>query len=51
MIKLSVIPKALHFKQPAKTSRGVYIVRQIWLIKAEDTESGKYGYGECAPRK
>lgn len=49
MIKLSVIPKTLHFKQPAKTSRGVYIERQIWLIKAEDTESGKYGYGECAP--
>ena len=37
----------LHFKQPAGTSRGVYLTRKIWLIKLFDGEH--QGVGECAP--
>jgi o-succinylbenzoate synthase len=37
----------LHFKQPAGTSRGVYLTRKIWLIHLHDGE--RHGVGECAP--
>ena len=37
----------LHFKQPAGTSRGVYLTRKIWLVKLTDGEH--QGVGECAP--
>ena len=37
----------LHFKQPAGTSRGVYLTRKIWLIHLSDGD--KHGVGECAP--
>ena len=39
--------RLLHFKQPAGTSRGVYLTRKIWLIKL--TDGDKTGVGECAP--
>lgn len=39
--------KILHFKQPAGTSRGVYLTRKIWLIHLSDGD--KHGVGECAP--
>lgn len=39
--------RLLHFKQPAGTSRGVYLTRKIWLIKLFDGE--RQGVGECAP--
>ena len=39
--------KTLHFKQPAGTSRGVYLTRKIWLVKL--TDGDKTGVGECAP--
>ena len=39
--------KILHFKQPAGTSRGVYLTRTIWLVYLTDGE--KQGVGECAP--
>ena len=39
--------KILHFKQPAGTSRGVYLTRKIWLIHLRDGE--RHGVGECAP--
>ena len=39
--------KLLHFKQPAGTSRGVYLTRKIWLIHLNDGD--KHGVGECAP--
>ena len=39
--------KILHFKQPAGTSRGVYLTRKIWLVYL--SEGDKTGIGECAP--
>jgi len=39
--------KELHFKQPAGTSRGVYMTRTIWLVTLSDGEH--QGVGECAP--
>lgn len=39
--------KILHFKQPAGTSRGVYLTRTIWLVYL--TDGDKQGVGECAP--
>ena len=49
MIKSEIIPYKLHFKQPAGTSRGVYLIRKVWYIKLTDTETGRTGIGECAP--
>lgn len=48
-LKISIIPRTLHFKQPAGTSRGVYLTRKVWYIRFEDTLSGQFGIGECAP--
>ena len=50
MLKATIIPKTLHFKQPAGTSRGVYTTRKVWYILLSDTENpNHYGVGECAP--
>ena len=38
----------LHFKRPARTSRGAYSERRIILLTASDDE-GRIGLGECAP--
>ena len=46
---IQIIPRVLHFKQPAGTSRGVYHTRQVWYLLLTDTASGRYGVGECAP--
>ena len=46
----SIIPRTLHFKQPAGTSRGVYTTRQSWFIEVtSDDKPGVKGVGECAP--
>lgn len=48
--KFSIIPRTLHFKQPAGTSRGVYTTRQSWFIEvSSDDKPGVKGVGECAP--
>ena len=40
----------LHFKQPARTSRGVYPVRDVWYVKIRsDEQPERWGIGECAP--
>ena len=50
MLKVTIIPKTLHFKQPAGTSRGFYTTRKVWYILLSDTENpNHYGVGECAP--
>lgn len=49
MYTIKLIPKTLHFKQPAGTSRGVYHTRKVWYVLLTDTQTGKYGVGECAP--
>lgn len=51
MIKyqLTIHPKELQFKQPAGTSRGIYTTRKVWYLELTDTQTGKRGWGECAP--
>lgn len=49
MYTIKIIPKTLHFKQPAGTSRGVYHTRKVWYVLLTDSQTGKYGVGECAP--
>lgn len=47
---LLVIPKLLHFKQPAGTSRGTYTTRRSWYVfLTSEDEPGRQGIGECAP--
>lgn len=48
-MKISIHPYLLHFKQPAGTSRGVYKTRQVWYLHVFDSNTGRHGYGECAP--
>ncbi len=48
-MKISIHPYLLHFKQPAGTSRGIYKTRQVWYLHAFDEQTGRHGYGECAP--
>ena len=50
MIQIDIYPKTLHFKQPAGTSRGVYLTRKVWYILLTDSENPQHiGVGECAP--
>lgn len=50
MYKIDIIPRTFHFKQPAGTSRGVYLTRQSWIIKMySDDNPDRFGVGECAP--
>ena len=49
-MKVEIIPKTLHFKQPAGTSRGVYTTRKVWYIVLTDPMNPHhFGVGECAP--
>lgn len=48
--KITILPRTLHFREPAGTSRGVYTERQIWLLElTSDEYPGRKGVGECAP--
>lgn len=48
--KIEIIPRLLHFKQPAGTSRGVYTTRKVWYLHFTSSEiPGRVGIGECAP--
>ena len=46
-MRFEIEEKTLHFKQPAGTSRGVYTIRKVWLVRLSDGE--REGVGECAP--
>ncbi len=48
---LRVVPRTLKFKQPAGTSRGVYLERRVWYIvmTSTDPQIRFTGLGECAP--
>lgn len=49
-MKVAIITKTLHFKQPAGTSRGVYHTRKVWYIVMTDPKNPlHFGVGECAP--
>ena len=48
--KIDIIPRLLHFKQPAGTSRGVYTTRKVWYLHFTSSEfPDRIGIGECAP--
>lgn len=49
--KLRVVPRTLQFKQPAGTSRGVYLERNVWYVvmTSTDPQLRFTGIGECAP--
>ena len=49
MYKIQIIPRTLHFKQPAGTSRGVYTTRRLWYLLVNNPDTGNLGIGECAP--
>lgn len=50
MYTINIIPRVLHFKQPAGTSRGSYTTRNVWYIHLSSIECpGRVGVGECAP--
>ena len=48
-LNIRIIPRTLHFRQPAGTSRGVYTTRNVWYILIRDNTTGRIGLGECAP--
>jgi o-succinylbenzoate synthase len=48
-MELSISKETLHFKKPARTSRGEYSLHEMYLITLTDKETGKKGRGELAP--
>jgi o-succinylbenzoate synthase len=50
MMKANYKKYVLHFKQPAGTSRGVYMERASWFIFISGNDNpAQIGIGECAP--
>ena len=48
--KVEIIPRLLHFRQPAGTSRGTYTIRKVWYLHLTSPDfPGRVGIGECAP--
>jgi o-succinylbenzoate synthase len=47
-MKIEIIPRTLHFKFRAGTSRGYYTTHDVWYLKGTNI-NGEVGYGECAP--
>lgn len=48
-MELSISKDTLHFKKPARTSRGAYSLHEMYLITLKDELSGRQGIGELAP--
>lgn len=47
---ISVSERTFHFKQPVRTSRGVYVTRHSWFLEMTSPQlPGVKGIGECAP--
>ena len=50
VLNIKIIPRTLHFKRPAGTSRGVLLQRKVWyLLFRSPLLPGQFGIGECAP--
>lgn len=47
MIQIELARKTLHFRKPARTSRGSYTEHEMILLTLR--ENGRVGVGECAP--
>lgn len=48
-MNISILERTLHFKKPARTSRGAYTEHKIYILTISDEESKRLGMGECAP--
>ncbi len=48
-LSISLSHKQLHFKKPARTSRGEYNVHDMIVITMMDEKGTRIGLGECAP--
>ena len=48
-MELSISKETLHFRKPARTSRGEYALHEMYLITLTDKTTGKKGTGELAP--
>lgn len=48
-MELNISKETLHFKKPARTSRGEYALHEMYLITLTDKTTGKKGTGELAP--
>jgi o-succinylbenzoate synthase len=48
-MEISISKETLHFKKPARTSRGEYSLHEMYLITLTDKTTGKKGTGELAP--
>lgn len=48
-MQINLSHKTLHFKKPARTSRGEYTTHNMIVITIMDENSQRIGLGECAP--
>lgn len=48
-IRYKLSRRTLHFKKPARTSRGEYTTHDIIIVSITDEEGKHVGMGECAP--
>lgn len=48
-VQVQVQERTLHFKKPARTSRGAYTEHRIFIVTLTDSLTGRTGAGECAP--
>lgn len=49
-LQIDILPRTLHFKQPAGTSRGIYTERRLWYVRLTSADNPQlFGLGECAP--
>lgn len=48
-MNISLSQKTLHFKKPARTSRGEYTTHNMIVVTMMDEKGQRIGLGECAP--
>lgn len=48
-LSINLSHKTLHFKKPARTSRGEYSEHNMIVISMMDEKGKRFGMGECAP--
>ena len=48
-MQINLSHKTLHFKTPARTSRGEYSTHSMIVVTILDEKTGRIGLGECAP--
>lgn len=48
-MNISLSHRTLHFRRPARTSRGEYLTHDAIIITMRDEEGQRIGLGECAP--